>query len=550
MGTKTTTVAPRRRIAEDKKDEVAKSKCLASMVAAMGKDVSGCVKDVAQVKDFNTPAVMAILKFLQAGGGGGGGGGKDGEGKSDDLGDFTFGETSCSAYTHLKKDSGIFDIHFARAGKVKMYCETGKGGGAWMLLVTQKDPRSDHSGAVSPFGANKNTDQPTFNNIYSRNYNALFTPKHGDEFMVVKHDSREKTIVSDDFRTFRTECFSQWAGKKKCYGGGQNSVGDNHGQIAYGQTYRPDGKPEVGYLYFNGCAYDGGCASTGSDAYGFSKNENYSCGGCGGKGAYGAGWDGKGAGANFYWGAAVQSAKTFNMLYFWRPAEWTHKKVDFTPGKESCGDLPKEYPSGVYDGIKIGGKAVGGGVFCQQKYNGGGWHLIATSTNGKTQYGGAVSMFVHNLNPEDPSMYHAYSRNWKTHGLKAKANDQFMIVKVDLQNPDADFAWATFKVATWCDWDTSTCAGAKDHTTFAKGQTYNQSGQAVSGYVWFNSCSRHGGCNSKGADTAGFGKNINYSHGPSGVYGSGWDGDAYFYWGNNSRLDQNRYNFSYFYKPF
>jgi len=174
-------------------------------------------------------------------------------------------------------------------------------GGGWQLLLTQTHAMNQYAGSTSPFYQDLNVDHPSPTQPYSLNWekNGKVSPNAKDEFLIT-------STFDNDWVRFVT---SKWCGWKTQKCGSASS----HLQIANGQTYNSKGQSLSGYVYFNGCAYDGGCKSTGTDGVGFGKHSGHTYGP---SGCYGVCWSQKSRGA-FFWGANTE--KSTIMAYYWRP---------------------------------------------------------------------------------------------------------------------------------------------------------------------------------------------------------------------------------------
>merc|ERR1719506_1223969 len=87
-----------------------------------------------------------------------------------------------------------------------------------------------------------------------------------------------------DYVRFVTSKFCGW-NEKQC------GSAKTHLQIANGQTYNSKGQKLAGYVYFNGCALDGGCKNQGVDGVAFGKYPSWANGP---SGCYGGCWNGDG----------------------------------------------------------------------------------------------------------------------------------------------------------------------------------------------------------------------------------------------------------------
>merc|ERR1712187_268143 len=153
------------------------------------------------------------------------------------------------------------------------------------------------AGSVSPFRKDLNAGSPSTYKAYSRNWEMSgLTPKPGDDILL-------KSSKDKDWVRFRISKFCGWE-QKKC------GSATSHVQIANGQTYNSKGQSLPGFVYFNGCARDGGCNSKGVDGVAFAKNSGWAHGPAG---CYGGCWtNDDGA---FYWGTSIIDT---TMTYWYR----------------------------------------------------------------------------------------------------------------------------------------------------------------------------------------------------------------------------------------
>jgi len=188
-------------------------------------------------------------------------------------------------------------------------------------------------------------------------------------------------------------------------------------------------------------------------------------------------------------------------------------------------------------------------------YDGGGWTLIGSLTDGNTFASGSNYFFNLNVNNTTPSITANYMRDLRN-TFTPVANDQFMIRRED--NND----WVRFVVSSWSPtansvsngWETpnDTTGTNRGHPYWALGQMYNAAGSAVSGVIHFNGCALGGNCASGGGDGAAFGTLIDWSAGYSpnrawgGAYNAATNGGSPLYWDqtgiNGTRL-------TYWYRP-
>merc|ERR1719183_73722 len=289
------------------------------------------------------------------------------------------------------ESTGVYPL----SSGISVFCDMSTAGGGWQLLLTQTHAMDQYDGSTSPFVVDLNTQFPDPNKQYSRNWTPLIKPQVLDEFLLT-------STADNDYVRFVTSKFCAWQ-TQTCGGG------STHLQIANGQTYNSNGEALSDYIYFNGCALDGGCHNQGTDGVGFGKNSGYTYGPAG---CYGGCWtNDKGA---FYWGE--NSEKDTIMSYYWRP------KYSSPPPSSTCKE--SKQVSNCQELYALGCQTTGVyqlnsmNAYCEMENNGGGWQLLVTQTHAMDQYGSSVSPFKHDLNPDTPSILTPYSRNWEAAGLK------------------------------------------------------------------------------------------------------------------------------------
>jgi hypothetical protein len=171
-----------------------------------------------------------------------------------------------------------------------------------------------------------------------------------------------------------------------------------------------------------------------------------------------------------------------------------------------------------------------GKVYCDMVTDGGGWMLLLTHLDGRSQYSGSTSPFAHDKNPSAPSLTSAYSRDWAAH-LLPDAGDEFLL-KSSTAND-----WVRFEMTTtWCGWNNKgSCHGSSSHLQFAHGQLFDSSNNIVPGAIYFNGCARDGGCHASGSDGVGFGTTAGHTYFEGKCYGACWNHSyAGFYWGTKT----------------
>ncbi len=178
-------------------------------------------------------------------------------------------------------------------------------GGGWTLLLTQTDADSNFPGTVNPFLQTEG--YPSRTKVYSVNRANTFTPKLGDEFMIVRETSK-------DFVRMK---ILNWP-----YGAAWDGVNSgSHGDIADGLVYDSSGNELDGITHFTCCNKVGGCASTGADACGFSNYEQYTLNSNPWK-SYGYSWTAASTstGARMAWGVSDQYISDPALTYWFREA--------------------------------------------------------------------------------------------------------------------------------------------------------------------------------------------------------------------------------------
>ena len=161
--------------------------------------------------------------------------------------------------------------------------------------------------------------------------------------------------------------------------------------------------------------------------------------------------------------------------------------------------------------------------YCLQdaSYNGGGWTLLLTMTDGNTNFAGTNNPFVDPGSVGSPSVSSIYTRN-RANTFTPAVNDQFLIRRGS--NSD----WVRFVISSgWVagsSWETLNGG----HNDFANGQTYNAAGSALTNFTNFNCCTKGGNCGSGGGDGCGFGTFDswcdNSTSGGGTAYGFGFNG--------------------------
>lgn len=158
--------------------------------------------------------------------------------------------------------------------------------------------------------------------------------------------------------------------------------------------------------------------------------------------------------------------------------------------------------------------------YCLQdsSYNGGGWTLLLTMTNGNSNFGGSNNPFVDPGSVGTPSLSNVYTRN-RGNTFQPAANDQFMLRR------ESNADWVRFEISGWVagsSWETLT----EGHNDLANGQAYSAAGSSLSGFTNFNCCTKGGNCGSGGGDGCGFGTfNSWCDNSSSGTsYGFGFNG--------------------------
>jgi hypothetical protein len=314
-------------------------------------------------------------------------------------------------------------------------------------------------------------------------------------------------VLEPPFRTSTPWC--GWDNKGSCYGS------SSHLQFAHGQLYDNRDRIVPGAIYFNGCARDGGCHASGSDGVGFgtTAGHTYFEGKC-----YGACWNH--AYAGFYFG---NKSEINGPLTYWYRAQIPPTVI--ASNKKSC--LAFKNAGNNKDGVYQLNNGIN--VYCDMTTSGGGWMLLLTQLDGRNQYEGSVSPFVHSVAETYPSPKSAYSRNWKF--FTPQKGNQFMLKNNAMPGRFIRFEQGT----TWCGWDNKGgCHGSSSHLQFAHGTTYDETGKDL-GIPYFNGCARDGGCHASGSDGVGFGTTAGHTYFEGKCYGACWNHSyAGFYWGTKT----------------
>lgn len=253
---------------------------------------------------------------------------------------------------------------------------------------------------------------------------------------------------------------------------------------------------------------------------------------------------------------------TLNQTRVYIDGAWRTAATGVSLGEASS--LPGQWAKDIRaDGQTTNGlywMTLGGSVTAFQNYalmdntyDGGGWTLLGSISNGNTFAAGSNYFFSLNVNSTSPSITANYMRDLRN-TFTPGPGDEFMIRRED--NND----WVRFVVSTWSPtangvangWETTrdTTGTNRSHPYWALGQMYNSSGNAVSNFIHFNGCALGGNCNSGGGDGAAFGTFVNWSSGPSGAYGGAFnnqsDGGSPLYW-NTTQIQGTR--LTYWYRP-
>jgi len=167
------------------------------------------------------------------------------------------------------------------------------------------------------------------------------------------------------------------------------------------------------------------------------------------------------------------------------------------------------------------------GHYCLQdtSYNGGGWTLLLTMTNGNTNFTGGTNgsnnPFVDPGSVGSPSLSAVYTRS-RANTFTPAVNDQFLIRR----GSNAD--WVRFVISTSWVAGSSWEALNSGHNDFANGQTYNTAGSALTNFTNFNCCTKGGNCGGGGGDGCGFGTFDSWcdNSGSGTAYGFGFNGQS------------------------
>merc|ERR1712224_656388 len=208
--------------------------------------------------------------------------------------------------------SGLYSIcpNGEDSSKISVYCDQTTDGGGWMLLLTQDHATGQYDGSVNPLTQNLNADTPSTTSQYSRDWSTteIPSPAGGSEFLIKRGTSgnwvRFVQGVDKNFCGFghqTTDCNN-----------GNEDIG--HGYYTEGQAYDESGTLLAGIIYFNGCNYGGGCASSGVDGIGFGSNKNHLLGNYGQTGYGATAWPGE-----LRWGQdAVDTGSNIPYTYWLR----------------------------------------------------------------------------------------------------------------------------------------------------------------------------------------------------------------------------------------